>query len=262
MLDWPASVPRTAAGHPAGPETVSALKDRGVKALIFLTDGGLFGVDGRILFAQLTSTGKVVGLVAMDDSGALGASAGPVAQALGQGELRAFRLEDDGLNGDDGLAEVFERYLVRDLDKAPDSEQRRFGLALDLGTGFGVATGVTDPGVAPTPFFVRPDIFYAVGESFELGVSARVQVVDFAFLAEPYLRWKIGVTDLRMGVAIGEIRHKIVITENRKSSVSGLAGPALSLELPLGNLRVGAGLLAPLFPDPTLQVDFWVGLEL
>ena len=261
MFDWPSSLPKTAQGHPAGPETLSVLKGRGVRAVVFVTDGEPLGFDGRVLYAQLTSTGEVVALVAMDGGG-LEACAAPMANSLDSVELRTYRLEAEAVSQDEGLADAFRAYLIQDDIEVTQESPSLFGLSLDLGTGFGVATGVTDPGLAPTPFFVRPDLSYTLDDDLDIGLAARVQVVGFAFLAEPYVRWKLSGVHLRFGAAIGELNHKIIITENRNSSVEGLVGPAFGVEVPFGVFRLGAGLLAPVFPDQTIHLDLSLGVGL
>lgn len=269
LLAWPALLPQTASGRPAERALLSALKSEGAEALIWVTDGEAVGVSGQVAYLHRMIDGRLVGAVALPRSAtpeSLGVLASLMSQALGSAELETWLVSEDGEAISDGdlrddiLALSGVKVDVAD-DLTPPIRQAppRWWLALSAGSGAGLATQVSNPGLAPTLLVVRPELAYRLSSVVELGVAARLQAVNFAAMGEPYLRWRLPGVRLRLGVGIGEVTHEILDTDNRNTSTQGIVGPVLGLEVPLGPVHIGASVIAPLFPDPTVHGDLLLG---
>jgi hypothetical protein len=261
LMAWPATISEAECGAPMGTEALADVAAAVPEASVVVVSTDLkaiIGEEGTGLFVQ-TLTGELTAFFALPPGVSISGAAAPklakvLADASGSEAAEFYRVGDDGRASlDDGLAA-----RVRG-GGTPVEEGLVLRVALDLGTGFGVATEVTDPGLAPTPFLIRPDLALAISDHMDLGVAGRFQLPQFAALAEPYARWRFDYLALRAGLAVGNIVHTITVTENRDASRSGTFGLSAGLEVPLGPARLGTTILAPLYPDATVQVDFTVG---
>ncbi len=264
LLAWPEALPRTKAGVPASPALIEALRGRGFESLIWITEGGPLGLDGPVIFAHRLSDGGLTAVVALSGEDP-SAAAVALGEALGTRGVEVLRCAPDGsVVEDEALEDALEALVSVKVEGGPGpepSEGPRVRLGLELGAGLGVATQVTNPGLAPTLMVLRPDLALILESGrVDLGISGRLQLVDFSALVEPYVRCRLGGVNVRAGLGIGEINHRIVETENRRTSTQGFIGPTLGLELPLGPVVIGASLLAPLHPAPTIHVDLTIGL--
>lgn len=256
---WPAEVSEVSCGEAMDQDGIDVLlaSAPGASAVVLSTDlDAAIGEEGTALYVQ-TPSGALTAFVALSPGVSLSKSdAGKLAQALADAtqsqSVETYRVSSDGsLTADPSLAQRVRR--------SASTGSHTLRLFLDVGTGFGVATEVTDPGLAPTPLFVKPDLAVSLSRGVDLGLAGRFQVVKFAALAEPYLRWRFRYLALRGGLVLGNIVHTVTVTENRDSSTSGWAGVSAGIEVPLGPARLGTTVVTPLYPAATVQMDFTLG---
>ncbi len=268
FLGWPDKLPQTRSGWPAAKELLSELKTQGVGALIWVTDASPLDMEGQVVYVHDLDRDQITGAVAFTGGvteRVMGQHISLLNTILKSSEPDFYTVErgEAALDTDlrDSVMELLGEEVTTDDPPPVTGKELKLRLGLDVGTGLGLATQVTDPGLAPTLLFIRPDISVGLNPSFDLGVAGRFQVINFAALGELYARWHLSeAMKLRFGLGIGQITQKIFDTENRNTSTEGLVGPSLGLEIPLGPVNIGATLLAPLFPDTTIQGDIHIGV--
>jgi hypothetical protein len=276
LTDWPSSTPRPLPGGPAGPKVVNAYRaGHGVSHFVWITSGERLRQRDSVVWVHDVGTGEVTGVLMMPrgagaDDGRIGAAA--VARAMSTDEMEVLVI-DDGRARPDGDLETRVEAVLSDAAVSTDvtlepvvpaapSGPSSIRLGAALATGFGVATEVTDPGLAPTPLVARLNLSWRATPTVDLGIGGRFQVVNPAALGEVFARFRFPWIYLRTGVGVGRITHKILDTENRKESSSELAGPVVGLEIPLGPVELGFHVHAPLFPDATVHADLSLGMGL
>jgi hypothetical protein len=232
------------------------------RSLLYVTDAAPLKRKGVILYLQDTRDGSLTGAFLLGEHALRPGDADALADALRSPQVEVVRLDDPqgAWVEDEALAADLEQLLEPDDPEGPGGPAG-FYLGLALGSGAGLATEVTDPGLAPVPLLLRADLALRLDPTLELGLAARVQPIKRAALAEPYVRWRMGWVRLRLGAMLGQITHHIVRTENRDASTSEWIGPTVGAELPLGWFLIGVHALAPLYPsDPTVHLDATVGV--
>lgn len=275
LTAWPQKTPRPLPGGPAGPKVVNAYRaGHGVSHLVWITSGDRLAQSDPVVWVHDVGTGQVTAVLLVPrgsgpDASRAGASA--VAQAMATPDLEVLVLDGGRVRHDTDLATRVDAVLSDAAASAdvplepvvPDGmATSRIRLGASLATGFGVATEVTDPGVAPTPLVARLNLSYRATPTVDLGIGGRFQVVNPAALGEAFVRFRFPWIYLRTGVGVGRITHKILDTDNRKESSSELVGPAVGLELPLGPVEIALHVHAPLFPTATVHADLSLGMGL
>ncbi len=202
------------------------------------------GVEAAPPIAEALRTDEVEVLIVPEAGGA------PRRDSMVQARVLAV-LHDAALSQAVSLGDVGPRDLGSTI---------RLGVA--LASGLGVATEVSDPGLAPTPLVARLDLSISVGEATDVGIAGRFQLINVAAMGEVFLRKRLSWLHLRAGFGVGEVTHKIVVTENRRQSTSGFVGPCLGVAIPLGPVELGIHTYAPLYPDATVQIDVSMGAGL
>lgn len=277
LTAWPTGTPRPLTGGPAGPKTINAYRaGHGVTHLAWITSGERLAKDDSVIWVHDVRAGSVTAVIVVPrsagpDVGSVAASA--VADALRTDDLEILVIDEGAARRDTELSTRVEAVLSDDAISAgielepvvPDNSapgETSIRLGASLATGLGVATEVTDPGVAPTPLVGRLSVSWRATSSVDLGLGGRFQLVDPAALGEAFVRVRWPNVYLRGGVGVGRITHKILETENRTQSSSELVGPLVGLEIPLGPVEIGLHVHAPLFPDTTVHADLSLGLGL
>ncbi|MBH23575.1 MAG: hypothetical protein CMH57_03730 [Myxococcales bacterium] len=256
------------AGTPLPPDILSDLADDRQSYALQLSDADEVGLPrDRALYLIEIQTGDLTA-VALFAKGQPAPNADDAVANLFDKALRTPGVEVVRVSGaaiapDKAAAQTLLESLGLSDDVSPPLEgfegERFASIGLLAGTGLGVATKVSQPGLAPTPLLLRPEIAFPLAESIDVGVAGRVQLTKLALLGEPFIEWRAGVLRLRGGVAVGQITQTITDTDNRDRSTQGLFGPSAGLALQLGVFRVGASALTMVAPDRTAQFDLTAG---
>lgn len=268
---WPEGLARPKAGHPLELGALGTLGAAGEPTLaLSVSDASLLGGPGAVLWVQELPSGAltaavVVGAEGFENPEALAKALAPASRTP---SLEVFEVAGGGWLQDGTLQERVEEALSAHASGdapplvGPDEPGLGMGLGAYVAAGAGLATEVTDPGLAPTPLVFWLDGSYALSERLDLGLALRFQAINFAALAQPYARLRLGPVWVQGGVMLGQITHQILQTENRDASTSQWVGPSVGLQAPLGWLSLGVQALAPLFPtDPTVHVDALLGVH-
>lgn len=277
LTAWPKATPRPLSGNPVSAATVNAFKVRGgASYLVWITSGERVSRDDSVVWVHDLDSAAVTAVLiiprgAGPDAGSVAAAA--VALALETDDMEVLVIEKSGPRRDSALSTRVEA-VIRDqavsgevplepiVPEEPGDSRSSVRLGVALATGFGVATEVTDPGLAPTPLVGRLNLSWRATPSVDVGLGGRFQVINPAILGEAFVRLRFPWVYLRTGVGVGTITHKILETENRKESTSELVGPAVGLEIPIGPVEIALNVHAPLFPNVTVHADLGVGLGL
>jgi hypothetical protein len=268
LVEASQALPRLVRGLPLAPEALGALGAQGSpRAVAYLTDASPLRREGALVYLQALPEGALTGAFLLPPEGLQGAAGAPAPflSALQSPEVEVVSWRHgEGWVHDEALAQrLSAAQRGEDIPEVPVEEPVGLFLGLQLGAGLGIATEVTDPGLAPSLLVLRVDMGYRASDDWDLGLGARVQPIpEFTAALEPYLRWRASDwLRLRAGVMLGQITHQILRTENRDRSSSGFVGPALGVEVPLGWFQLGLQVLAPLYPsDPTVHADALLGL--
>jgi len=279
LADWPEEVPQSPSGGPVGAATASwYTRQLGVDFIVWITSGESLAVRDSVAWVHNLEEGEVTAVLVVPSAttaqvGALAADA--LLEAMQTDDVEILVIpEGGGAPRRNSVVEARVRAVLHDavLSEAVPLEQAvvqggadppyavRFGAA--VATGVGIATEVTDPGIAPTPLLARVDVSVALGPKTDLGVAGRFQITQPAVQAEVFARHRMRLFHLRWGFGGGNVVHKIVVTENRNRSTSGIAGPTLGVSIPLGVLELGLHSYVPVYPSPTVQLDASLGVGL
>ena len=269
-------------GRPAGDDAIYVANRLGwtVRYLIVATDAASIGEEGSIAWLHTLPSGKLTAavLIPRGTSSLSGPDARRVAEqtivALGTEEVESLEMSGGELLLDDGLERAVSSLLktrgapaLEDL--TPDSPRGAIRLGLSVAAGAGLVSDAEteEPGFADSLFVIRPDIAYQVADAWDVGLMVRAQVPDTLFMAQPYVRYRMPdlYVNLRLGAGLGQVGQTVRLTtadkgdEHGRLVTQGLFGPALGLELQFGPVVIGADVIAPLFPDTTVQIDLALG---